>query len=575
MTAALNATTDAFAWVRAQLIGEGSAIRTPFGTRRLVYADYIASGRALRWVEDTLTERVMPLYANTHTEDSRSGAQTTALAHQASEYIKSQLGADDTCKLVFCGSGSTAAVRRLQDILGLSVPSQHRDRLLEALPREQRPVVFVGPYEHHSNEVSWRESLAEVVELPLCERGHLDLDALLSALKDPAYLGRPRIGSFSAASNVTGLLTDTRSVARMLHAHGALAFFDFAASGPYVQIDMKPGRPDGYDAVFLSPHKFVGGPGTPGLLCFQQHLYHLVTPSTAGGGTVRFVSRQGHAFVDDIEAREDAGTPAIRGKIRTALAFRVKETLTPARIMEREHALVTQAIARLRGNPRLHLLGNLDSPRLSVLSFLVRTGAGRYLHPRLAVRLLNDLFGIQARGGCACAGPYGHALLDISDETSLRYQTCILSDLEGLKPGWTRLNFAPWTDAAELQYLLTAIEFVAEHGEKFVPTYTFDWRTGAWSHPADADLPVPDLFDLPLPVPTPGESREDAWTAALQDAHALLNTLQQDLPRAPSLRTCRTTSCTSRTDPDSDRTVPGPRPEQAPRGVRGGRAHHL
>ncbi len=189
--------------------------------------------------------------------------------------------------------------------------------------------------------------------------------------------------------------------------------------------------------------------------------------------------------MDDIEAREDAGTPAIRGKIRTALAFRVKETLTPARIMEREHALVTQAIARLRGNPRLHLLGNLDSPRLSVLSFLVRTGAGRYLHPRLAVRLLNDLFGIQARGGCACAGPYGHALLDISDETSLRYQTCILSDLEGLKPGWTRLNFAPWIDAAELQYLLTAIEFVAEHGEKFVPTYTFDWRTGAWSHITD------------------------------------------------------------------------------------------
>ncbi|MGY2893272.1 aminotransferase class V-fold PLP-dependent enzyme [Deinococcus sp. UYEF24] len=530
MTSELPAPEHAFNWVREQLIGEGTPISTPFGERRLTYADYIASGRALRWVEETLTERVMPLYANTHTEDSRSGAQTTALAHQASEYIKGQLGADQSCKLVFCGSGSTAAVRRLQDILGLSVPSVHRERMLAALPPSERPVVFVGPYEHHSNEVSWRESLAEVVELPLCERGHLDLDALLAALKNPAYLGRPRIGSFSAASNVTGLLTDTRSVARMLHAHGALAFFDFAASGPYVQIDMKPGKPDGYDAIFLSPHKFVGGPGTPGLLCFQEHLYHLSAPSTAGGGTVRFVSRQGHAFVDDIEAREDAGTPAIRGKLRAALAFKVKETLKPERIVEREHGLISQAIERLRGNPRLHLLGNLDSPRLAVLSFLVRTSGGSYLHPRLAVRLLNDLFGIQARGGCACAGPYGHALLDISDETSLRYQSCILSDLEGLKPGWTRLNFAPWLEQNELDFLLSAIEFVAEHGEKFVALYTFDWQTGAWNHPADADQPLPDLFALPQPAgrgrdQSPDQDRDQSYAAYLEQARALVTGL--------------------------------------------------
>ena len=530
MTTALPTPAEAFAWVREGLIGEGTPIATPFGERRLTYADYIASGRALRWVEETLTERVMPLYANTHTEDSRSGAQTTALAHSASEYIKGQLGAGSQeqgarCKLVFCGSGSTAAVRRLQDILGLSVPSVHRERMLAALPPHERPVVFVGPYEHHSNEVSWRESLAEVVELPLCERGHLDLDALKAALKNPAYRSRPRIGSFSAASNVTGLLTDTRSVARLLHAHGALAFFDFAASGPYVQIDMKPGKPDGYDAIFLSPHKFVGGPGTPGLLCFQEHLYHLATPSTAGGGTVRFVSRQGHAFVDDIEAREDAGTPAIRGKLRAALAFKVKETLDPVRIVEREHALISQAISRLRGNPRLHLLGNLDSPRLAVLSFLVRTqvvrtAGGSYLHPRLVVRLLNDLFGIQARGGCACAGPYGHALLNISDETSLRYQTCILSDLEGLKPGWTRLNFAPWLEQGELDFLLSATEFVAEHGEKFVPLYSFDWQTGAWSHPADAARPVPDLFNLPLPRGT-GSGRDRDYAGYLREALVL------------------------------------------------------
>jgi selenocysteine lyase/cysteine desulfurase len=526
MTALPPTSADPFAWVRDQLIGEGTAIQTPFGERRLMYADYIASGRGLRWVEDTLTERVMPLYANTHTEDSASGAQTTALTHQASEYVKSQLGADATCKLLFCGSGSTAAVRRLQDILGLSVPSLHRERLLASLPPSQRPVVFVGPYEHHSNEVSWRESLAEVVELPLCERGHLDLDALRSALKDPAYLGRPRIGSFSAASNVTGLLTDTRSVAKLLHRHGALAFFDFAASGPYVKIDMKPGQPDGYDAVFLSPHKFVGGPGTPGLLCFQQHLYHLAAPSTAGGGTVRFVSRQGHAFVDDIEAREDAGTPAILGKLRTALAFKVKETLGPARIVEREHALITQALEQLRIHPRLHLLGNLDAPRLAVLSFLVRTSGGSYLHPRLVVRLLNDLFGIQARGGCACAGPYGHALLGISDETSLRYQTCILSDLEGLKPGWTRLNFAPWLTRQELDFLIRAVEFVAEHGEKFVPLYRFCWQTGAWSHPADGERAAADLFNLPLPAE--GAGSIDAYFA---EALALVETLEAGAAR--------------------------------------------
>ncbi|WP_424949831.1 aminotransferase class V-fold PLP-dependent enzyme [Deinococcus sp.] len=525
MNSGLPAPEHAFSWVRAQLIGEGTPLVTPFGERRLTYADYVASGRALRWVEETLTERVMPLYANTHTEDSRSGSQTTRLAHQASEYIKGQLGADHTCKLVFCGSGSTAAVRRLQDILGLSVPSVHRERMLAALPPSERPVVFVGPYEHHSNEVSWRESLAEVVELPLCERGHLDLDALRVALKHPAYLGRPRLGSFSAASNVTGLLTDTRSVARMLHAHGALAFFDFAASGPYVQIDMKPGQSDGYDAVFLSPHKFVGGPGTPGLLCFQEHLYHLAAPSTAGGGTVHFVSRQGHAFVTDIEAREDAGTPAIRGKLRAALAFKVKETLGRGRIAEREHGLIRQAIERLRGHPRLHLLGNLDSPRLAVLSFLVRTRsgqttAGQYLHPRLVVRLLNDLFGIQARGGCACAGPYGHALLSISDETSLRYQRCILSDLEGLKPGWTRLNFAPWLEQGELEFMLSAIEFVAEHGEKFVPLYTFDWQTGAWSHPTDGGQPLPDLFNLPLP-PEARSGRDEDYARYLQEATSL------------------------------------------------------
>ncbi|GGK40183.1 aminotransferase [Deinococcus malanensis] len=517
-----------FASLRADLIGGDAAIRTPFGTRRVTYADYVASGRALRSVEERIASLALPLYANTHTEDSATGAHSTHLTHQAQAYIKSQLGGDESCKLLFCGSGSTAAVRRLQDILGLSVPAVHRDAVLATLPAHERPVVFVGPYEHHSNEVSWRETLAEVIEVPLCPRGGLDLDALRSLLKAPAYARRPKIGSFSAASNVTGLLTDTRSVARLLHANGAYAFFDFAASGPYVKIDMKPGARDGYDAVFLSPHKFVGGPGTPGVLCFQQHLYQLPVPSTAGGGTVRYVSRQRHAYIDDIEAREDAGTPAILGKIRTALAFRIREELGVEQLTRREHELFGRALAQLGTNPRIQVLGNPDSARLAFLSFLLRTEQGTYLHPRLVVRLLNDLFGIQARGGCACAGPYGHALLNIDEEHSERYFQCILGDLEGIKPGWTRLNLAPWATDEEVSFLLSAVEFIAEYGERFLPLYDFNWQTGAWTHASD-EAPL-DLFGEGRPLSETGEVPYQTYLAEAR--HLASGLRERGEPRA-------------------------------------------
>ncbi len=444
---------DRFLQFREDLIGHDAVIQTPFGPRRVTYADHVASGRALRSVETFMAERVLPLYANTHTDDSETGAVMTHLTHDACAYVKTQLGADDSCTLLWCGSGCTAAVKRLQEILGLSAAPALRERMLATLAPGERPVVFVGPYEHHSNEVSWRETLAEVVEVPLCPRGGVDLDALRTLLRAPEYRDRRKIGSFSAASNVTGHLTDTRSLARLLHAQGALACFDFAAAGPYLKIDMRPGKSDGYDAVFLSPHKFAGGPGTPGLLCFQTQLYPAGAPTTAGGGTVSYVSRTAHRFVDNVEAREDAGTPAILGKLRTALAFRAKEQLGIDEIGQREHGLIGRAIERLRTNPRIQMLGKLDAPRLAVLSFLIRSG-GKVLHPRLVVRLLNDLFGIQSRGGCACAGPYGHALLNIDDETSERYLQCVLGGFEGLKPGWTRLNFAPWTSEEEFAFLL-------------------------------------------------------------------------------------------------------------------------
>ncbi len=503
-----------FATLRTDLIGNDAVIRTPFGQRRVTYADYVASGRALQSVEERITTLALPLYANTHTEDSATGAHSTHLSHQAADYIRGQLGGDATCKLVFCGSGSTAAVRRLQDILGLTVCGDHRATVLASIPEHERPVVFVGPYEHHSNEISWRETLAEVVELPLCDRGNLDLDALVAALKAPQYARRPKIGSFSAASNVTGLLTDTRTVARILHQHGAYAFFDFAASGPYVKIDMRPGKTDGYDAVFLSPHKFVGGPGTPGLLCFQDHLYHLNVPSTAGGGTVRYVSRTKQVYIEDIEAREDAGTPAILGKIRTALAFKVKEELGTDVLTAREHELLVRALERLDRHDRIQVLGNPSAPRLAFLSFLVKTPAGAMLHPRLVVRLLNDLFGIQARGGCACAGPYGHVLLNIDEERSDRYMQCALSNIDSIKPGWTRLNLAPWASDEEVDFLLSAVEFVAEHGERFLPLYGFDWMSGAWTHPQD-EAPM-DLFGDQRPQTESGQVPYAVYLAEAQ-----------------------------------------------------------
>jgi selenocysteine lyase/cysteine desulfurase len=520
-------------WLRNEVIGSGAEITTPFGQRRITYADYVASGRPLSYIERTLQERVMPSYANTHTEDSFTGARTTHYAHEAAEYIKGCLGADDRYKIIFTGTGSTAAIKRLQEILGLSVPSPLRARVLEVTRPEERPVVFVGPYEHHSNEVSWRETIAEVVEIPLCDKGLIDLDALHAALTDKKYANRPKIGSFSAASNVTGIISDTRSIARLLHAQGAFACFDFAASAPYVKIDLRPGKPDGYDAVFISPHKFVGGPGSPGVLVFNQAMYTLETPSTAGGGTVTYVSSSEHHFVTDIEAREDAGTPAILQKMRAALAFWIKEQVGTELIEQREREFSTRALERLGQNPKLEILGNLTAKRLAVVSFLVRsdaTSGGRYLHPRFVVRLLNDLFGIQSRGGCACAGPYGHQLLHINDDLSQRYMNTIQAGFEGIKPGWTRLNFNYFISDEEFEFLICALEFVADHGAKFVPLYDLDWHSGAWKHASDK--PHPSLFQsLEFRDPVSSSVEKVPFQAYLEHARQLA----EDLPE-PSER---------------------------------------
>ncbi|HZX00443.1 MAG TPA: aminotransferase class V-fold PLP-dependent enzyme [Trueperaceae bacterium] len=524
---------DVLESLRQDLLDQGACVRTPYGERRITYADHIASGRHLRSVEDALTRAVLPLYANTHTEDSATGALTTRLTHEAAEYIKECLGADEHYKLLFPGTGATGALKRLQEILGVSVPPQHRQRLLESLPASERPVVFVGPYEHHSNEVSWRESLAQVVTVPLDRDGLIDEAALRSALTDPAFDGRQKIGSFSAASNVTGLISDVRGLASLLHDHGAVAVFDYAASAPYVKVDVRPSREgenDWLDAVVLSPHKLLGGPGSPGLLLLHESLYHLDCPTTAGGGTVTYVSRSSHRYVSDVELREDAGTPAIIQKLRAAMAFRVKEKVGVENIERREQELVRRALDRLVRIPGVRVLGNLTAPRLAVASFLVESG-GKQLHPKLVVRLLSDLFGIQGRAGCSCAGPYGHALLDIDEETSGCFLRAIEVGYEGVKPGWARVSFHYLLTEEEFEFVLDAIAFVAEHGHRFVHHYGFDWRSGSWRHRAEAkDQHAAFDPDGWTPVARSARSPKEDFAAYLDAAYALARDLSTREP---------------------------------------------
>ncbi|KAL8473119.1 hypothetical protein ACS0TY_030091 [Phlomoides rotata] len=414
------------------------------------------------------------------------------MVHESTNYVKKCLGGGKEDAIIFCGSGATAAIKRLQEVMGIAIASTLRERVLKCLSGEERWVVFVGPYEHHSNLLSWRQSLAEVVEIGLDHHGLIDMEAFREKLGYYKSRNRPILGSFSACSNVTGILTNTRAVARLLHQFGGFACFDFAASGPYTKIDMRRGEMDGYDAIFVSTHKFVGGPGAPGILLMSNTLYRLGSspPSTCGGGTVDFVNgfhEMDTIYVEKIEEREDAGTPAIIGKVRAALAFWIKEYIGCKAIKKAEESFITRALQRLVPNPRIHVLGNTlqSTNRQAILSFLVYQGSldtrGKPLHGPFVAKLLNDLFGIQARGGCACAGPYAHFLLNIDQPHSLAIRSAIQKGYAGIKPGWTRVSFPYYMSEEEFDFILTAIEFIAMYGHRFLYCYHFNWTTGAWN----------------------------------------------------------------------------------------------
>ncbi len=468
---------------REGIVGIHAEYDSPYGKCPIIYADWTASGRLFAPIETRIAETFGPYVANTHSESSITGTTMTRAYEEAHRRIKAHVNAGSGDVIVTAGSGMTAAINKFQRILGLRVPEQWKDHV--QLAPEERPVVFITHMEHHSNHTSWLETIADVAVMEPDENGLVEPERLRELLL--RYRDRPlKIGSFTACSNVTGIRTPYHELAAIMHEHGGYCFVDFAASGPYDAIDMHPSDPSaGLDAVFFSPHKFLGGPGSSGVMVFNSSLYKLKVPDHPGGGTVDWTNPWGqHRFVADIEAREDGGTPGFLQTIRAAMAIDLKEQMDPELIAKREHELVAILFEHMRSIPGVHILAPEVTDRLSIVSFYVEN-----LHYNLIVKLLNDRFGVQTRGGCSCAGTYGHYLLHVDPTRSKRITDLIDKGDRSQKPGWVRISLHPTTTDEEAHYIGDALRQVVTNAERWAHDYDYSPETNEFTNRYSPDGP--------------------------------------------------------------------------------------
>ncbi|MDO6516008.1 aminotransferase class V-fold PLP-dependent enzyme [Zobellia uliginosa] len=465
-----------FAPFRQHIIGIDTEFESPYGKKKIIYADWTASGRLYRPIEEKILNEIGPYVANTHTETSITGSVMTHAYHDARKIIKRHVNASKDDVLITVGTGMTGAINKFQRILGIKLNENLKDHTI--VPEEKRPIIFVSHMEHHSNQTSWLETIAKVKVIPSNAEGLPCLESLEKMIED--YKECPiKIAAITGCSNVTGIQTPYHDIAKIMHQNNGLCFVDFACSAPYINIDMHPENEDEYlDAITFSPHKFLGGPGTSGVLIFNKKLYKNLVPDNPGGGTVSYTNPWGdHDYIDDIETREDGGTPGFLQAIRIALSIQLKEEMGVQNILDREHELSAIIFERLKAIDNLQILASEHVDRLGVFSFYIEKA-----HYNLIVKLLNDRFGVQSRGGCSCAGTYGHYLLNVDEPTSKSIEKKILEGCLVERPGWVRMSIHPTMTTAEVEFICEAIELVAKNYETWGKDYSYDTSKNEYSH---------------------------------------------------------------------------------------------